>query len=47
VPRGSDDFTIVLPELTDVATCELKLYEGLDRLELAAAANTGGFLLTA
>ena len=27
-----DDFTIVVPELTDMATCELKMYHGLDRL---------------
>jgi hypothetical protein len=29
--QGIDDFTIVLPELTDMAACELKAY-GLDRL---------------
>ena len=27
-----DDFTIVLPELIDMPSCELKVYEGLDRL---------------
>ncbi len=32
MPRGIDDFTIVLPELTDMAACELKVYDGLDRL---------------
>ena len=32
VLQGMDDFTIVLPELTDMATCELKVYDGLDRL---------------
>jgi hypothetical protein len=32
MPQGIDDFTIVLPELTDLATCELKVYDGLDRL---------------
>jgi hypothetical protein len=30
--QGIDDFTIVLPELTDMAACDLKVYEGLDRL---------------
>jgi hypothetical protein len=33
VPEGIDDFTIVLLELTDMATCELKvLYDRLDQL---------------
>jgi hypothetical protein len=32
MPQGIDDFTIVLPELIDMATCELKLYDVLDRL---------------
>src|ERR1700737_3969916 len=32
MPQGIDDFTIVLPELTDMAACELKGYDGLDRL---------------
>jgi hypothetical protein len=32
MPQGIDDFTIVLPNLTDMATCELKVYDGLDRL---------------
>jgi hypothetical protein len=27
-----DDFTIILPELTDMAARELKVYGGLDRL---------------
>ena len=29
---GIDDFTIVLPELTDMATCGLEMHDGLDRL---------------
>ena len=32
MPQGIDDFTIVLPELTDMVACELKVYDGLDRL---------------
>ncbi len=32
MPQGIDDFTIVLPDLTDMAACELKVYDGLDRL---------------
>jgi hypothetical protein len=32
MPQRIDDFTIVLPELTDMAACELKVYDGLDRL---------------
>jgi hypothetical protein len=32
MPQGIDDFMIVLPELTDMAACELKVYDGLDRL---------------
>jgi hypothetical protein len=32
MPEGIDDFTIVLPELIDLPSCELKVYEGLDRL---------------
>ena len=32
MPQGIDDFTIVLPELIDMASCELKVYDGLDRL---------------
>ena len=32
MPQGIDGFTIVLPKLTDLAACELKVYEGLDRL---------------
>jgi hypothetical protein len=30
--QGIDDFTIILPELTDMAACELKVYDGFDRL---------------
>ena len=30
--QGIDDFTIVLPELIDMASCELKVYDGLDQL---------------
>jgi len=32
MPQGIDDFTIILSELTDMAACELKVYEQLDRL---------------
>src|SRR5258708_2733560 len=32
MPQAIDDFTIVLTELTDMAACELKVYDGLDRL---------------
>lgn len=32
MPQGIDDFTIILPELTDVVTGELKIYHGLDQL---------------
>jgi hypothetical protein len=32
MPQGIDDFTIILPELTDMAACELKVYDGLDQL---------------
>jgi hypothetical protein len=32
MPQGIDDFTIVLPEWTDMAARELKVYDGLDRL---------------
>ena len=32
MPQEIDDFTTVLPELIDMAACELKVYEGLDRL---------------
>ena len=32
MPQGIDDFTIVLPELIDMATCGLEMYDGLDRL---------------
>jgi hypothetical protein len=28
MPQGIDDFTIILPELTDMAACELKVYDG-------------------
>jgi hypothetical protein len=27
-----DDFTIILPELTDITSCDLKVYDGLERL---------------
>jgi len=27
-----DDFTIILPELTDMSSCDLKVYDGLERL---------------
>jgi hypothetical protein len=32
MPQAIDDFTIVLPELTDMVTGELKIYDGLDQL---------------
>jgi len=32
MPHAMDDFTIILPALTDMASCDLKLYDGLDRL---------------
>lgn len=32
MPQGIDDFTIVLSEWTDMATCKLEMYGGLDRL---------------
>ena len=32
MPQGIDDFTIVLPELTEMTACELKVYHGLERL---------------
>ncbi len=32
MPQGIDDFTIILPRFTDMAACELKVYEQLDRL---------------
>jgi len=32
MPQGIDDFTLVLPEWNDMAVCQLKVYEGLDRL---------------
>ena len=32
MPHAMDDFTIILPELTDMASCDLKVYGGLDRL---------------
>jgi hypothetical protein len=32
VQRKIDDFTIALPEWTDMAACELKVYDRLDRL---------------
>ena len=27
-----DDFTIILPELTDMSSCDLRVYDGLERL---------------
>jgi len=32
MPQAIVDFTIVPTELTDMAACELKVYDGLDRL---------------
>ena len=32
MPQAIDDFTIILPEFTDVLTGELKIYHGLDQL---------------
>jgi hypothetical protein len=32
MPHQVDDFTILLPELTDLTSCELKVYDGLDQL---------------
>ena len=32
MPQGIDDFTIVLPKLTEMVAGELKVYDGLDRL---------------
>jgi hypothetical protein len=32
MPQAIDDFTIILPELTDVVRGELKTYDRLDRL---------------
>jgi hypothetical protein len=32
MPQEVDDFTIVLSELINMATCNVKVYEGLDRL---------------
>ena|SRR5258706_1113036 len=32
MPQGIDDFTIVPPELTDMAACGLEMYDRLDRL---------------
>ena len=31
MPQAIDDFTIILPELTDLVTGELKTYDGLDQ----------------
>jgi len=31
-PQGTDDFTIALPELTDMATFGFETYDVLDRL---------------
>ena len=30
--RAMDDFTIILPELTDMSSCDLRVYDGLERL---------------
>jgi hypothetical protein len=30
--HSMDDFTIILPELTDMTSCDLKVYDRLDRL---------------
>ena len=30
--RAMDEFTIILPELTDMSSCDLRVYEGLERL---------------
>ena len=32
MPQAIDDFTIVLPELTEMAAGKLKVYYGIDRL---------------
>jgi hypothetical protein len=33
MPQATDDFTIILPALTDMTSCDdLKVYDGLDRL---------------
>jgi hypothetical protein len=32
MPHQMDDFTILLPELTDLTSGELKVYDGLDQL---------------
>ena len=32
MPQAIDDFTIILPELTDVLTGEVKIYHGFDQL---------------
>ena len=32
MPQAIDDFTIILPELTDLVTGEVKIYDGLDQL---------------
>ena len=32
MPQEVDDFTIILPEWTNMADCELKVYDRLDRL---------------
>jgi hypothetical protein len=32
MPQVTDDFTIILPELTDMVSGELKIYEGLAQL---------------
>jgi hypothetical protein len=32
MPHAMDDFTMILPALTDMTSCDLKVYDGLDRL---------------
>jgi len=36
MPQGIDDFTIVLPELTAMAACELKVYGFTDFLQIGS-----------
>ena len=31
-PHAIDDFTMILPALPDITCCDLKVYDGLDRL---------------
>ena len=30
MPHAMDDFTIILPAFTDMASCDLKVYDGVD-----------------